>query len=113
MGLRLCSKVKIAPRGFRRLSPILSYRSRLAPEVSRPCQNYETGAEGKVSKEVLRMPLGEKTPNGGVVAEAYFFDDAGNSVEKDRATQMIIRELDSEGNLLWETFGTIERDNHA
>jgi len=64
-----------------------------------------------VSKEVLRMLPGEKTPNGGVVAEAYFFDDVGNSVEKDKATRMIIRELDAKGNLLWETFGMIDRES--
>lgn len=41
--------------------------------------------------------------------ETYYLDDDGNMVEPEKATRGIIRELDEEGNLVRETFGTFEK----
>ena len=55
--------------------------------------------------EELELKPGEQTPAGGVKAVAVFLDDKGRDVPKERATRVIIRELDAAGNLLRETFG--------
>ena len=39
-------------------------------------------------------------------SEIYFFDNEGNETTKENATRLIIRELDKDGNLINETFGT-------
>ena len=41
------------------------------------------------------------------ITEIYYMDDAGNPVDKDRATRAIIRELDENGELLNEMFGSV------
>ena len=43
-----------------------------------------------------------------VKVETYYLDDDDNIVEPDKATKGIIRELDEDGNLVRETFGTFE-----
>lgn len=58
------------------------------------------------NKEVVRMPPGQFTPGGGIVAEIYYFDDEGNPAPKELATRVIIRELDGNGNLVQEIFGS-------
>lgn len=46
-----------------------------------------------------------KTPLGGDYSEIYYFDDAGNEVEPDKATNCIIRECLEDGTLINETRG--------
>lgn len=58
------------------------------------------------SIEIHRMPPGHLTPAGEVVAEVYYFDEEGNPAPKGMATRVIIRELDFDGRLIRETFGT-------
>lgn len=43
-----------------------------------------------------------------VKVETYYLDDDDNIVEPENATKGIIRELDEDGNLVRETFGTFE-----
>ena len=43
-----------------------------------------------------------------VKVETYYLDDDDNIVEPEKATKGIIRELDENGNLVRETFGTFE-----
>lgn len=50
-----------------------------------------------------------KTPNGGVRSEIYYQDEHGNPTDKHKAKRAWIRELDAKGNLVHETFGTINR----
>ena len=50
--------------------------------------------------------VNEKTPCGGVYSEIFYLDDNGNSVEAEEATKFVIRECDSDGNLIKETYGT-------
>lgn len=38
--------------------------------------------------------------------EVYYFDDFGRTVEPKKATKGIIREVDKDGNLVMETFGS-------
>ena len=52
-----------------------------------------------VNKEVVTG----KTPNGGVMSEAYYFDSDGNSADKSIASVIKIRELDERGKLVFET----------
>ena len=40
--------------------------------------------------------------------ETYYLDDDNNFVEPENATKGIIREVDEEGNLVRETWGTFE-----
>lgn len=49
--------------------------------------------------------INEKTPCGGDYSEIFYFDDNGNPVEAERATKFVIRECDSDGNLIKETYG--------
>ncbi len=49
----------------------------------------------------------EKTPNGGDYSEIIFFDNDGNIVDESKAVRCVIRECDSEDNLIHETFGTV------
>ena len=39
-------------------------------------------------------------------SEVYYFDENGNSVDKDQASRIIIRKLDESGNLINEVFGS-------
>ena len=57
-------------------------------------------------EEVVRMPPGRRTPGGGVMAEIYYFDEKGDPTPKLLATRVIIRELDENGNLVQEIFGS-------
>lgn len=43
-------------------------------------------------------------------SEIIYLDDNRNIVPKEKATKAIIRELDSDGNLVREIFGTIDQD---
>ena len=42
-----------------------------------------------------------------------WMDDKGKEVERNEATQAIVSEYDDEGNLLLESFGTIEPENEV
>lgn len=42
---------------------------------------------------------------GGDYSEIFYFDDNGNPIEAERATKFVIRECDSDGNLIKETYG--------
>lgn len=44
-----------------------------------------------------------KTPNGGVLTELYFFSEDMKPVEKKDARIIIIREVDKDGDLVFET----------
>ena len=50
--------------------------------------------------------INEKTPCGGDYSEIYYFDDNGDPIEAEKATQYVIRECDRDGNLIKETYGT-------
>lgn len=50
--------------------------------------------------------VNEKTPCGGVYSEIFYLDDNGNPVEAEEATKFVIRECDSDGNLIKETYAT-------
>lgn len=41
--------------------------------------------------------------------ETYYLDDDGNLVDPEKATRGVIRELDENGNLIRETWGTFEK----
>ena len=41
-----------------------------------------------------------------VKVETYYMDDNNNFVEPEKATKGVIRELDADGNLVRETWGT-------
>lgn len=45
------------------------------------------------------------TPHGGAYAIAYFRDDAGNAVPRERATSMEIVEFSPEGEAIFRTYG--------
>jgi len=45
------------------------------------------------------------TPNGGDYSEIYYFDDAGKPVDKEQATQCVIRECLNDGTLVGEING--------
>jgi hypothetical protein len=40
------------------------------------------------------------TPHGGVASLSYFLDDAGQLVPKDRATRLVVYELDAAGDVI-------------
>ena len=50
--------------------------------------------------------VNEKTPCGGDYSEIFYFDDNGNYIEAEKATKFVIRECQSDGNLIKETYGT-------
>lgn len=52
----------------------------------------------------------EKTPNGGAYSEIYFFDLNGNPVDETKAVRCVIRECDESGNLINETWGTVNEE---
>lgn len=49
--------------------------------------------------------IDEKTPSGGDYSEIYYFDDAGNPVDSEKATNCIIRECLKDGTLVNEIHG--------
>lgn len=52
-----------------------------------------------MNKEIRYNP----TPNGGDYSEIYYLDDDKKPISKERATQVIIRELKEDGALVKET----------
>ena len=58
-------------------------------------KDLEKQNEGATETEVVKV-------------ETYYLDDDDNIVEPEKATKGIIRELDEDGNLVRETFGTFE-----
>jgi len=62
-----------------------------------------------MKKESRRPKDGTRTPGGGTSAEIYYLDEERKAVKKEQAVRVIIRELDEHGNLVRETFGTINR----
>lgn len=51
-----------------------------------------------------------KTPNGGAYSEIFFFDEAGNSVDEEKAVRLVIRECAENGDLIAETWGHTENN---
>jgi hypothetical protein len=51
---------------------------------------------------------GKRSSNGRVKAEIFYFDDLMNPVTRDRATWAVFRELDENGNLIFEAQGFID-----
>jgi hypothetical protein len=49
------------------------------------------------------------TPNGGVRSEAHYQDDAGAPAPKSKAVRVTILEFDAAGNVVWRTYGEINR----
>lgn len=47
----------------------------------------------------------EPTPNGGDYSEIYYYDDAGNPVDGEKATRCFLRECKKDGTLVWEIHG--------
>lgn len=50
-----------------------------------------------------------KTPNGGDYSEIYFFDENGKPVDESKASRCVIRECKKNGELVNETWGTVEQ----
>jgi hypothetical protein len=48
-----------------------------------------------------------KTPNGGQYSEVYYFNNEMEPVDKSKATVIMVRELDKDKNLIFETQATI------
>ncbi len=49
------------------------------------------------------------TPNGGVQSEIYYLNNERQSVSKEKAELAIVRELNKDGNLVFETIACIEK----
>jgi hypothetical protein len=47
------------------------------------------------------------TPKGGDYSEVFYFDNNGNSVDKDVASKVIVKEYKSDGTVINEVFATI------
>ncbi len=47
----------------------------------------------------------EKTPNGGVKSVIFFLDDQGKECHRDKATRVVIQELNEDDEVIFETFG--------
>ena len=47
----------------------------------------------------------ERTPSGGDYSEIFYFDDEGNAVEPEKATNCVIRECTNDGRIINELFG--------
>ena len=58
-----------------------------------------------MAEEIYRGP----TPSGGVLIKAFFTDDQGRSVPKEKATKFELFEYDESGKLLLRATGDIER----
>lgn len=51
-----------------------------------------------------------ETPNGGDYSEIYYFDSNGNNVDESEAVRCVIRECTKDGELIAETWGTVENN---
>jgi len=49
------------------------------------------------------------TPNGGVRSEIYYLNKKRQPVSKEKAEMAIVRELDKDGNLVFETIANIKK----
>lgn len=49
------------------------------------------------------------TPNGGVRSEIYYLSKEHQPVSKEKTELAIVRELDKDGNLVFETIGSIKK----
>ncbi|MBA1336722.1 MAG: hypothetical protein HPY66_3157 [Firmicutes bacterium] len=49
------------------------------------------------------------TPNGGVRSEIYYLNKEHQPVAKEKAELAIVRELDEDGNLVFETISSIKK----
>lgn len=47
----------------------------------------------------------ERTPKGGVKSVIYFLDDQGQECLREKATRVVIQELNDEDEIIFETFG--------
>ena len=56
-----------------------------------------------------RIKIKEKTPNGGAYSEIYFFDASKNPVDEAEAVYCAIRECAENGDLIQETWATVEK----
>ena len=56
----------------------------------------------------MKKFFGKASSRGRVKSEIFYFDDDHNPVPRDRATWAVVRELDENGNLLFEAEGFIE-----
>ena len=54
-----------------------------------------------------RARINERTPNGGAYSEIFYFDKAGNAVDESKATRCVIRECKKNGELICETWATV------
>ena len=51
-----------------------------------------------------------KTPSCGDYSEIFYFDDAGNPEDDDKATKCVIRKCKEDGTLINEVFGVCLND---
>lgn len=51
--------------------------------------------------------INERTPNGGAYSEIFYFDKNGNATDETKATRCVIRECKANGDLISETWGTV------
>lgn len=54
--------------------------------------------------------VNEKTPNGGDYSEIYYLDANMNVVDEEEAVRCVIRECTKSGELIAETWGTVENN---
>jgi hypothetical protein len=55
---------------------------------------------------MIEVLYGE-TPNGGVSSDATYLDGSMIPCDKEKASNIMIREFDKEGNIIKETWGKI------
>lgn len=56
------------------------------------------------------LKVNGETPNGGDYSEIYYFDSDGNIVDETEAVRCVIRECTKSGELIAETWGTVENN---
>ena len=62
--------------------------------------------KGSVSStKVTYERINEPTPNGGAYSEIYYYNNAGEFVDKSVATRCVIRECAADDSLIRETWG--------
>ncbi len=49
------------------------------------------------------------TPNGGVLSEIYYLNKERQPVAREEAELAIVRELDEDGNLVFETIASVKK----
>lgn len=54
--------------------------------------------------------INKKTPSGGDYSIAFFYNDKGEDVPKDKAAKVIIREMKSSGEIINDIFAVIDPD---